>query len=179
MSEPFDSVLRAAQVGAEWAWRRIVREVTPQALGYLRAQGSSDPEGLLGDVFLQVARHVGSFEGDEAAFRSWFFGAVHNRLIDERRRRARRPEAPLSHVAHDPKGGDVEEEALASLATEETVELLNQLTSGQHDVLLLRFFGGLTTAEVAQVLGMRQGAVRALQHRGVVALRKLWRQRTA
>jgi len=49
---------------------------------------------------------------------------------------------------------------------------VGELTQAQRDVIELRFAGGLSTAEVAKVLGKRQGAVKALQHSALAALRK-------
>ena len=46
------------------------------------------------------------------------------------------------------------------------------LSQAQRDVIELRFAGGLSTAEVAKVLGKSQGAVKVLQHSALVALRK-------
>ena len=60
-------------------------------LGYLRANGAPDPEDVLSEAFLQVARDIGGFEGDQESFRAWVFTIAHHRLIDARRRSARRP----------------------------------------------------------------------------------------
>jgi RNA polymerase sigma factor (sigma-70 family) len=93
---PWESLLAAAQTGAEWAWDRIYRDLAPPVRGYLVAHGAVEPDDLLGEVWLQVARNIGTFAGDEAGFRSWVFMVAHHRLIDERRRRARRPETRRS-----------------------------------------------------------------------------------
>ena len=54
---PWDSLLGAAKSGAEWAWDRIYREIAPKVRGYLVSLGSEDPDDLLGEVWLQVARN--------------------------------------------------------------------------------------------------------------------------
>ena len=48
-----------------------------------------------------------------------------------------------------------------------------QLTSAQQEVISLRFAGGLAIAEVARTMGKSEGAVKALQHSAVAALRKV------
>jgi len=48
-----------------------------------------------------------------------------------------------------------------------------KLTDAQREVISLRFAGGLAIAEVAKVMGKSQGAVKALQHSAIVALRKV------
>jgi RNA polymerase sigma-70 factor (ECF subfamily) len=52
------------------------------------------------------------------------------------------------------------------------IRLINELPVDQRSVLLLRLVADLPTAEVAQILGKSQGAVKALHRRGLTALRK-------
>ena len=49
---------------------------------------------------------------------------------------------------------------------------VGHLTQSQRDVIELRFAGGLSTAEVAKILGKSQGAVKVMQHSALAALRK-------
>ena len=72
-------------MGDEAAWSEIWAELAPAVLGYLRGSNAPDPEDVLGETFLQVARDVNRFEGDWVAFRSWVFTVAHHRLIDARR----------------------------------------------------------------------------------------------
>jgi DNA-directed RNA polymerase specialized sigma24 family protein len=69
----FPEVLAAARTGAEWAWISIYRDLSPVVLGYLRARRATEPEDLLGEVFLQVARDLPAFDGSERDFRAWAF----------------------------------------------------------------------------------------------------------
>jgi RNA polymerase sigma-70 factor (ECF subfamily) len=171
--EQFQSVLNAARTGAEWAWARIYDSLAPTLAGYLRAQGAPDPDGVCGEVFVQLVRDIHRFEGNEAGFRSWVFVMVHHRLIDDARRRQRRPEAastPESMAAiEDPE--NVEETVVKAATERELRGLLDELTEPQRDVLLLRVFGGMTLEEVADLMHRRVGAVKALQRRGLEALR--------
>lgn len=167
----FASVLTAAQAGAEWAWTLLYRAMATPILGYLRAQGADDPEGLLGDVFLQVARNISSFQGDEAAFRSWLFVVAHHRVLDERRRRRRRPAVPVADLP-EVIGGSTEDEALSGLLTGEVVDAMNALTPEQRDVVLLRVLADLSLEEVSTVVNRPVSAVKALQRRAYAQLRK-------
>lgn len=173
--DPWQSLLAAAQTGAEWAWDRIYRSLAPKVRGYLVSRGASDPDGLLGEVWLQVARNIGSFEGDEDGFRSWVFMVARHRLVDERRTTARRPDlAPVPDDDDAWAGVDVtaEQAALLGVEHESVLRLLSELTDDQRDVLALRILGDLTVDEVAEIVGKRPGAVKALQRRAIRALRK-------
>lgn len=169
----FESVLEAAQAGAEWAWSRLYDDIARPVLGYVRTRGAREPEDLVGEVFVQVARNLGTFRGDYPAFRSWVFTVAHHRVVDERRYRTRRPVDP-GEIPEGALGvGNAESEALARLTTDEIIGLLATLTPEQRDVLLLRVVGDLTVDEVAGIVGRRPGAVKALQRRGLEKLRKL------
>lgn len=175
LADSFPQVLAAAQAGGEWAWDALYRDVAPTVLGYLRARGAADPEDLTGEVFLQVARDAGSFRGGERDFRAWVLTIAHHRLLDDVRYRGRRPmQVVPEEVLHSAGAeGDVEEDALLGLEVGRLRRGLDQLSPDQQDVLLLRLFGELTIEEVAQVVDKRPGAVKALQRRGLTALRKV------
>jgi len=147
--------------------------LSPAVLGYLRVQGATDPEDLTNDVFLGVLRQIASFDGDEDRFRSWIFTIAHSRLIDERRRTGRRPLVAEGHVPPDRAGGDAEHDALERLSTQRVQALCEGLVADQRDVLLLRLMAGLTIEVIAETLGKSEGAVKALQRRGLANLRKI------
>lgn len=171
--ETFPGLLAAAQAGAPWACDRLFRELSPAVTGYVRTQGSDDPEDLTSEVFLAVFSRLQSFRGDEAGFRSWVFTIAHHRLIDERRRRGRRVATAQLDTAEDTRpGGDVEDDALRTLGEGHVRALLETLAPAQRDVLVLRVLADLTVDQVAEVLGKRPGAVKALQRRGLAALRR-------
>jgi RNA polymerase sigma-70 factor (ECF subfamily) len=172
LEQEFADVLRAAQAGAAWAWRRLHDDLAGHVLGYIRAQGAREPEDLLAEVLLQIARNIHSFEGAEKGFRSWVFQIAHNRVIDERRRLRRNPVDPTASVAELlPAQGDVTAgEVIDSIQAERIRALILKLVPAQRDVLLLRILSGLTVPEVAAVVGKSEGAVKALQRRGLVAL---------
>lgn len=170
---PFKATLAAAREGDETAWQRLFRSLAPALLGYLRANGASEPEDVLSETFLQLARDLGRFAGDERGFRSWAFSVARNRLIDASRSAARRPFDPVEQVPEPTEASmhapDAAEQALARIGAEEVRDVLEALSPDQRDVLLLRVLGDLTVAEVAHSLGKRQGAIKALQRRGLAA----------
>lgn len=141
------------------------RALAPAVLGYLRAHAAVEPEDLLGEVFLQVARDFGSFRGGGEELRRWVFTIARHRLIDDRRRRRVRPVT---------SGDAVPELAVATYGTEpvdpELLEALQSLTPDQREVVVLRFVADLPLADVARITHRRVGAVKALQHRALAAL---------
>ena len=169
---PFDDVLTAAQAGAAWAFEVLYRDLAPSVTGYLRLHGAAEPDDLASETFIGVFTGLSGFSGDEAALRGWVFTIAHRRLVDDWRRRSRRPQ-----LADDPGdlaefcGGDVEDDALSGLGTETVHRMCAGLPDDQRSVLLLRILADLTIEQVAQAMGRSVGATKALQRRGLRALR--------
>ena len=170
----FASTLAAARAGGDWAWRELYREIAPALGRYARASGVADPDDVVGDVFLRAVRALDRFDGGRRAFRAWMFTLLRNAIADERRKVVRRRTDPLPAEVLAELGptADAEQEAMRALAARRVHAALQRLTPDQRDVLLLRILGDLTISEVASVLGKRPGAVKALQARGLEALRR-------
>lgn len=173
LSGTFATLLMAAREGEAWACTEIWLRYSPHVAGYLRARGSREVEDLTSEVFLAVFAGLARFEGDEPQFRSFLFTIAHRRLVDELRARARAGAVESWTEDTDPRlVASAEEEALVGRGTAELRKLINELAPDQRNVLLLRIFGDLTVDRVAEVLGKRPGAVKALQRRGLQAVRR-------
>lgn len=145
----------------------VYRSLAPAVLGYLRARGAPEPEDLLGEVFLQVARDHERFrDGDDPeATRRWVFTIARNRLLDDARRRRRRPQGDGSPVADRPAPSPADDLDPALLAA------LLGLTDEQREVVALRYVAGFSLEEVARLTRRTVGAVKSLQHRAMENLR--------
>lgn len=170
----FAARLEAARTGDAVAWSRLYHELAPLVIGYLRAQHLAEAEDVAGDVMLEVVRDLHRFSGDAANLRSWVLSIAHHRLIDARRREARRPPdaqppegLPEPWARDDPEG-----EALARVGFGRLEPALADLTEDQRTVLLLRVIGDLSIAEVARITGRRTGAVKQMQRRATESLRR-------
>jgi RNA polymerase sigma-70 factor (ECF subfamily) len=166
----FDEVLAAAQDGAQWAVAVLWHELHPRLLRFLRGLDPSAAEDVEADTWLSAARDLGTFHGDDRQFRAWMFTIARNRLIDWRRREARRrsvavsPEVLGERAAVDDPAGL----ALDVVRADAAVALVRScLPRDQAEVILLRVLGGLEVDEVAAIVRKRPGNVRVLQHRGL------------
>lgn len=177
-NDGLSELIDAARTGSVPAFEQIYRVLAGPVAAYLRWHRVSDPDGLTNEVFAQVHRNLRSFRGDEQGFRSWVFTIAHHRTVDDRRRAARQVLVDGNgYVESSPKvargaSGDVEEEALVSLGSDRVRELLAVLSADQRSVVLLRVVADLSVEDVANILGKRPGAVKALQHRAVASLRR-------
>lgn len=170
---PFEDVLAAAQSSVPWACNEIWTKWSPRVVGYLRSRGSADPEGLTSEVFLTVFSKLSTFVGDEGAFKAFVFTVAHRRLVDELRARSRRGVHVEWTITEDPRRSvSAEDDALRTLGDVDARSLLDGLSGDQREVLVLRIFADLTIDQIAEILGKRPGAIKALQRRGLEALRK-------
>lgn len=172
LDEQFRGVLRAAQAGAAWAIAELYRELQPSVLRFLRAQAPAHGDDLAADVWVDVARGLQRFAGDERAFRRWLFTIARRRLIDFRRLEQRRRTAAtkLASQGVDLAGADPETEAVAASEHEAALARIGRLPAAQAEVVLLRVVAGFDTEEVAALVGKSAGAVRVLQHRALKSL---------
>lgn len=170
----FDHLISRAREGDEAAWAEIWGELSPAVLGFLRGSRAPDPEDVLGETFLHVARDVGGFEGGWDRFRGWVFTIAHHRLIDARRRSARRPVELVAETPEPPgpPAEDAAQEALARIGDERVERLLEHLSPDQRTVVLLRIVADLSLEQVAEAMGKRVGAVKQLQRRGLAAIKR-------
>lgn len=173
LDERFGELMSAARQGDEGAITALYTDLNPKLARYLAARVPQEADDLCSEVWLQVARRLPSFEGDERAWFGFVF-LVARRLVNDhwkrRRRRRTDPVAP-EDLVDEPSAVDVEALGLGALATAEAIKFVNEHLSGdQADVLLLRVVAGLDVDEVASVTGKRPGTVRVVQHR---ALRRL------
>ena len=168
-------MLAAAQQGAGWACTRLYETLAPAVHGFLRAQGARDASDLTSEVFLAVFSRCRSFSGTEAQFRSWVFTIAHHRMIDDRRAAGRTPRSePLDGAGSAGRlvSAPAEEQAMQRLGVERVTELLGTLTDDQRAVLTLRIIADMTIDDVASALDKAPGAIKALQRRGLDALRR-------
>jgi RNA polymerase sigma factor (sigma-70 family) len=140
----------------------MTQDMSDTAAGLLAPDGA-DPEDLAGDVFVDVTRNLPRFRGNDAQLRAWVFTIARRRLIDGRRRRARRPTVLVADVPDtpDPRIHDDHSGVLAALG---------HLTAARREVLVLRFIADLPLADVARLTHRRVGSVKALQRRALDAL---------
>lgn len=171
--DAFAAAVAAARIGDPQACAEIWRRFAPGVAAYARARGSRDPDDLTSEVFLAVFRQLSAFQGGVHAFRGFVFTIAHRRLVDELRARSRRPQTVTWSEDDDRRHvASAEEQAVAALGDRDARRMLEALVPDQRDVLVLRIFGDLTVEQVAEVLGKSTGAVKALQRRGLAALRR-------
>ncbi len=168
-----------AQRGDSEAFRVLYRDTQPRLLRYLHALVADDAEDIASETWLNVARDLATFHGDDDGFRGWVTTIARNRALDHKRRTSRRPHAipvPAEELVGLAAGDDTAACAIDAVATASAVRLIATLPPDQAEAVLLRAVIGLHATAAAQVLGKRPGAVRTAAYRGLRTLARHFEQ---
>lgn len=137
----------------------------------VRTGDSTEAEDLASEVFVRALRSADSYEEKGAPMEAWVFRIAHNIVVDQLRKRDRRPASvPLDEAFSVAGPDDPAREVVRMHEAEEVRAAMASLTDAQRQVVSLRFGGEMTSEEVARVVGKNPGAVRELQS---AALKKL------
>lgn len=141
---------------------------------YHRVGQTDLAEDLTGQVFMRMLEAVRGGRPWQTSFSGWLYRIAHNLVIDYYRRRHRATfvdidEAPPISTTI----GDPERVTQARLESEHLRTALGRLTEEQAQVITLRFLEELSIAEVAAIMEKTEGAIKALQYRAVLALRRV------
>src|ERR687891_2461623 len=131
-----------------------------------------DAEDLTTQTFLRMLEAIGRFKWQAVPFSAWLFRIAHNLAMDHFR--ASRRVQPEEDVP-EPEGSEADSaelEAMHAIGRQSLLQLIENLSEEQQQVLTLKFVFNFSNAEVATILGKTEGAVKSLQHRALVSLQK-------
>lgn len=139
-----------------------------------RVPTSGTAEELTAEVFVRMVESIDGFTYRGRPVLAWLYTIAGNLVNSYYREEGRAPTVPLGDELDGHASDDPGPEALANLTLDEErmVRAMRTLTDDQRQVLELKFYQGLDNTTVAQILGKSYGAVKALQHRGLAALRR-------
>ncbi len=169
--DPLAALMARYQGGDASALEEIYRRTAASVEAYMRRwSGAAGASDLAQEVFLQVIRARRSFR-PELPFRPWLFAIAHHVGLGSMRTRRRKlarevqveelPEVQAPAATGDPIERDRLEKALLSLP------------EGQREVVWLGRVEGMTSKEIARVMGLTQVAVKVRLHRAEGKLRSL------
>ena len=160
------------------AWKELYQSNLPRLYSYIRRRVDSVAvaEDLAAQVFLEVLERIGGFTYRGIPIAAWLFRIPHNLVVSHYRHQARLSKEPPDESRADP-GGSVEAEVELGFLRTELRAALSELTEEQRRVVVLRFIQGMSTREVASIFKRPAGAIKALQHRGLAAMRRFLSER--
>jgi len=136
---------------------------------FYHVKSKATAEDITGEVFLKAWRAISSCRGKEDKFSPWLYRIAHNQMVDEIRKKQRRPSLEIENIEGI---GDLESSVEGHLEQQELLGVIDRLTSNQRQVIILKFIEGLDNREIANIMGKSEGAIRVLQMRALSTLKK-------
>ncbi len=169
-----ERLVEEAQAFSQEAWAQIYDDLYPKMYQYclLRTGDRAASEDIAADVFVEALRGVKKYRYRGVPFSAWLYRIARNLTADHLRRNARRPTVVLDDESTDARL-QTPDEAEHFAISQDIKDALQELTDDQQQVIILRFFQGLSHDETAAIMGRRSGAVRVLQNRALGSLRRL------
>ena len=174
MSRDETRLVQRAKEGDPAAFAELYDRYQPAIYRYIfyRVDDTATAEDLTSEVFVRLVERIDRFTYRGRPLLAWLYTIARNLVMDHHRRAGRSvPLSPdASEVADVPAPEETAEDALRQ---QQLAAALSCITEDQCDVILLKFIEGLDNETVAHMLGKSVGAVKALQHRALAALRRV------
>jgi len=168
------NIIQRAQTGDSKAVGELYMQHHEQIFRYVWSK-VADPnlaEDLTGEVFMRMVTRISTYRPTGVPFQAWLYRIARNLIIDHIRKTASNSAVPLENAQILPDRGASPPSLVENKMTiEKLQEALKQIDHDQAEVIRLRFLVGLQVNEVAERLEKTAASVKALQHRGLAALR--------
>ena len=161
----------------ELAFEELYEYFFPRVYNFIfaRLKNSSDADDVVSVTFIKMNENLESYNPDKAAFSTWLFKIANNALIDHVRRVNRNNETEWNEF-FEPAAPENEKPEVVLAASETSRELLralDKLNDRERRIIELKFWGGLDTKAVAEVLSISEGNVRVTLHRTLGKLKNI------
>jgi RNA polymerase sigma factor (sigma-70 family) len=171
-------LIKQLLVGDQTALRVIVERFSPIVLGLAHkvVGQASLAEEAAQDTFLALWRRPEAFDPERGTLRAFLLGVVHHKAIDLVRReaRARRPADALMAEAQATSTSDPGYEAMEEVEARHAVQsALATLPACQREAIVLAYFGGRSSREVAAELLIPEGTAKTRLRDGLIRMREL------
>ncbi|MGB8983764.1 MAG: sigma-70 family RNA polymerase sigma factor [Anaerolineales bacterium] len=146
---------------------------------YFRVEDQQTAEDITSQVFLKAWNNLDRFQFSRTPYLAWLYTIAHNAVIDHYRTRKVSTALDDVRLSQPDHAEAVENDIDLSVEMQSVRAAMQALTDDQQKVLTLKFIEGMSNTEIARHLGKREGAIRALQMRGLQALAKQLEEKMA
>lgn len=140
---------------------------------YYRTGSEPDAEDLAAKTFMKAWEHISSYDDRGVPFSAWLYRIAHNLVANWHRDRNRRKVISLDDLSRWQVNEDgPEAKALLSEDRAALLTAVRRLPAERQELLSLKFVEHLSNAEIGNVMGRSEGAIKSLYHRTLMALRE-------
>ena len=169
-----EDVLALASQGDRDAFGLLYERYTERIFNYVyyRTGNVHDAEDLTARVFQRAMNHIRNYTDRGVPFSAWLYRIAHNLVANWHRDRSRRQEIPINDLPALTAKEEHPERTLVRTEDQEVLlRIIRRLPSERQTLLILKFVENLSNAEIGQIMGRSEGAVKSLYHRTLLALR--------
>jgi RNA polymerase sigma-70 factor, ECF subfamily len=168
-----DEILVKASQGDKDAFGMLYERYIDRIFNYVyyRTGNVNDAEDLTARVFHRAMHHIENYTDRGVPFSAWLYRIAHNLVANWHRDRSRRQEIPLSDAPIVAKGDHPESSLVRTQEQEALLKLIRMLPSDRQQLLILKFVEHMSNAEIGEIMGRSEGAVKSLYHRTLLAMR--------
>jgi RNA polymerase sigma-70 factor (TIGR02952 family) len=164
------ALVRQAQEGDAEAFGRLYDHYVTMVYRYVyhRVGDRATAEDVTSETFVRALRRIDSlsFQGRDVG--AWLVTIARNIIRDQVKSSRFRLEVSTADMRDADRATDGPEDAVVQhLTNQQLLECVQQLGSEQQECIVLRFLHGLSVSETAEIMGKKDGAIKALQHRAV------------
>ena len=131
-------------------------------------------EDAMQDVFMKMLKRAHQYNG-ESKLSTWLFSITANHCVDFLRKIENKVNKETVDVLYEvpaPDSDSPDKRMEQEDAEKQVEELLGILTPDQRQAILLARYQGMSYAEIAQVVGCSEGAVKTRIFRGMEAMKR-------
>ncbi|MBZ0303534.1 MAG: sigma-70 family RNA polymerase sigma factor [Anaerolineae bacterium] len=140
---------------------------------YYRTGNHHDAEDLTAMVFYRAMGHIQNYTERGIPFQAWLYRIAHNLVANWHRDRGRRKIIPLEdYIGPGPLSEAPEQHTETQEEREVLLDTLRQLPPERQQLLILKFIEKMPNAEIGEIMGRTEGAIKSLYHRTLSALRE-------
>lgn len=136
-------------------------------------------EDLMMDIMLKAYQHFGNFDPVKGSFKTWIFSLAHNHLVNHWRDRKKHEAVSLEAMEEEgvsPAFVEPVDDATKSFDNERIRRILSLMGDAEREVVTLRYLQELDYAEIADVLGKKEGAIRTSLSRAMDRFEQLYKK---
>ena len=169
-----EEILILASQGDRHAFGQLYERYVERIFNYVyyRTGNTHDAEDLTARVFQRAMNHIQKYTDRGVPFSAWLYRIAHNLVANWHRDRSRKQEIPLDDLPILPTKGDHPEKNLVrSQEQDALLRMIRKLPGERQNLLILKFVEDMSNAEIGEIMGRSEGAVKSLYHRTLLALR--------
>jgi RNA polymerase sigma-70 factor (ECF subfamily) len=169
-----EEILARASRGDNDAFGQLYERYIDRIFNYVyyRTGNAHDAEDLTARVFQRAMNHIRNYTDRGVPFSAWLYRIAHNLVANWHRDRSRKQEIPLDDMPVLPTKSDhPERNLMRSQEQDVLLRIIRTLPSERQTLLILKFVEDMSNAEIGEIMGRSEGAVKSLYHRTLLALR--------